>query len=74
MRQATLKDLKLEFWLRQRNSDSIVWTTKEGKDIPIKDMDDKHLYNTLKMLLKQKEEETFTHEHIGDMDPIDYYD
>lgn len=74
MRPATLNDLKLEFWLRQRNSDSIVWTTKEGKSISIKDMDDKHLYNTIKMLLKQKEEEAFLYEHIGNMDPMDYYD
>lgn len=74
MRQATLNDLKLEFWLRQRNSDSIVWTTKEGKGISIKDMDDKHLYNTIKMLLRQEEEKAFIYEHIGDMDPMDYYD
>lgn len=55
MRKATIQDLKLELWLRQRNSDSIIWTTKDGKNISIKDMDNKHLVNTLKMLLKQKE-------------------
>lgn len=74
MRQVTLNDLKLELWLRQRNSDSIVWTTKDGKNISIKDMDNKHLYHAFTMLLEQEEEETFTREHIGDMDPMDYYD
>lgn len=56
MRRATIQDLELELWLRQRNSGSIIWTTKDGKNISIKDMDNNHLVNTLKMLLKQEEE------------------
>ena len=56
-RRATIQDLKLELWLRQRNSGSIIWTTKDGKNIPIKDMDNNHLVNALKMLLIQKEKQ-----------------
>ena len=51
MKQATIQDLKLELWLRQRNSGFIIWTT-----IPIKDMDNNHLINTINMLLRQREE------------------
>lgn len=57
MRRATIQDLKLELWLRQRNSGSIIWTTKDGKNIPIKDMGNNHLVNALKMLLIQKEKQ-----------------
>lgn len=57
MKRATIQDLKLELWLRQRNSGSIIWTTKDGKNIPIKDMDNNHLVNALKMLLIQKEKQ-----------------
>lgn len=71
---ADIQDLELELWLRQRNSGSIYWKTKDGREIPIKDMDNNHLANTLKMLLKQAEREDFYDEHIGDMDPMDYYD
>lgn len=56
MKQATIQDLKLELWLRQRNSGFIIWTTKDGKNIPIKDMDNNHLVNIFNMLLKQREE------------------
>lgn len=47
---ADIQDLELELWLRQRNSGSIYWKTKNGREIPIKDMDNNHLANTLKML------------------------
>lgn len=69
-RKATMRDLMLELWSRQRNSGSIYWVTKEGKIIPIKDMDDRHLMNTLEMLIRKADEE----EHAFEIAPMDYYD
>ena len=71
---ADIQDLELELWLRQRNSGSIYWKTKDGREIPIKDMDNHHLANTLKMLQKHYEKEDFIYNNLLDIDPMDWYD
>lgn len=48
MINADLIDLKLEYWLRQRNEGRIIWTTKDSRNIPIKDMTDTYLVNAIK--------------------------
>lgn len=68
---ATLEDLERELWLRVRESGKLVWTTKEGNVIPIKEMSNVHLWNAIKMLYRnQKAEEDYLEApgSIGDMD------
>lgn len=50
MLKANLEILKLEAFLRLRNNGQIVWKTKSGKVMPIKDMTDSRLYNSIAML------------------------
>ena len=53
--QAYLKDLELELWLRYRDLGKIVWTTKDGVQIPINEMTTSHLVNSINMLKRLEE-------------------
>lgn len=53
---ASLEDLEKELWLRERNSGVLKWKTRDGNEIPIKDMTDIHLVNTINMLHRKEEE------------------
>lgn len=48
--KATLEDLKRELWFRLRENKSIVWVTKDGREIPINELSDTHLLNIITIL------------------------
>ena len=54
--EANLTDLLKEQWLRNRNSGNLTWTTRDRKVIPIKDMSDNHLKNTINMIIRNENE------------------
>lgn len=79
MIKANFKDLKLEYWLRAREKGLICWETKDGRNVPIKDMSDEHLVNTLRMIqrtIERREQEEWEEWQLRDiqfdMDPLDY--
>lgn len=53
--KAELKDLLNERWLRMRERGEIVWTTKDGEEIPIKELSDTHLDNIINMIRRVNE-------------------
>ena len=55
---ATIEDLRLEQFLRNRNSGKLVWKTKEGKIIPLKELSDEHLTNILNVYSRNKDQIT----------------
>lgn len=52
---ATQEDLSLEIWLRRRERGDIIWRTREGNEIAIKDMTDKHLTNAFNACVRAEE-------------------
>ena len=66
MKIADINDLKLEQWIIQRNSAQIMWKTKHGREIPIKDMSDTHLSSTINMLERKYDAE----EHLYEIDHL----
>lgn len=44
---ADIEDLTKELWLRQRNEGQLKWKTKDGEQIPIKDMTTQHIINAI---------------------------
>jgi hypothetical protein len=49
MREATIADIQMELWMRERERSEIRWQTRNGGKIPINIMSDHHLKNILNM-------------------------
>ena len=71
MRKATLEDLYREKWLRERNDNETVWTTKDGKEIPIKLLDNLHLSNIIDYLENKREFDEIAAEYVARIDSSD---
>lgn len=65
IKNAKISDLLNEKWLRMRNNGLLVWKTKDGKIIPLKDLDDNHLDNIINMLSEQSDEEEMFYDALS---------
>ena len=54
MIKADIEDLEKELWLRQR--EDYVWETKDGKQIPLKEMTIEHIINAINYFGKVEHE------------------
>ena len=65
MKRATIDDILEEKWLRMRNNGSLKWVTKDGTEVPVKDMTDEHLENAIKSLIKIREYNDIAEEYAA---------
>lgn len=68
---ASMEDLLLELFLRKRESGSLIWKTKEGKIIPIKDLSDNHLISVIRMIDRKNEQMWNNLEALGSIGDAD---
>ncbi|WP_405371620.1 hypothetical protein [Phocaeicola sp.] len=71
---ASIEDMELELFLRKRQAGVLVWKTKDGKTIPIKDLKDEHLVNILNMLNRKEEERQQCLEAFGSLGKMEVYE
>ena len=50
MIKADIEDLEKELWLRQR--EDMIWETKDGEQIPLKEMTTEHIINAINYVYK----------------------
>ena len=74
IQQADIHDLIKELWLRKRNNGEIVWKTKEGKQIPIKDMTTSHIINAINYFSQKEEEKELLEEIAADYEAENFGD
>lgn len=53
MRRAIREDIAMELWLRERGDRELRWVTRDGQEIPIRDMSIDHLRNILNITSEQ---------------------
>lgn len=69
---ASYADLKLELWLRQREADNILWKTKNGDKLSIREMSDAHLLNAIACLERQSNYEDDCWEALGSIGDTEF--
>ena len=55
-RNATLRDLRLEMWLRLRDRDGIIWKTSDGAELSLRRMSDRHVIRAIECLEKLRDD------------------
>jgi hypothetical protein len=60
---ASLCDLKFERWMRARESGELKWRTKNGDEISIKNLSDRHLADAINILEAMGERDEISDEH-----------